>query len=258
MTARGAISPSRGAGRPCDPGAPNGQIRSDEPNLLAGDGAATAGWRSHAGKKRSSRNGSPASSPTASAQRNSPGRGAIACGKAGGRDRQACGSAPGQARCRRRRQRRSCSGSGHGGQVIRLTRLGTFLGSHARQHRRRLRRHRHQPALRVPRGAARRFGRPWQPGRDHIGVVPRETVLGVLSLIVWALILVVTIKYVLILLRADNNGEGGTLSLMALAQRVLGRRAAAHRDARHRSARPCSTATASSRPPSRCCRPWKA
>ena len=44
-----------------------------------------------------------------------------------------------------------------------------------------------------------------------------------LSLIFWALILVVTLKYVLILLRADNNGEGGTLSLMALAQRALGR-----------------------------------
>jgi KUP system potassium uptake protein len=54
-------------------------------------------------------------------------------------------------------------------------------------------------------------------------VVPRETVLGVLSLIVWALLIVVTAKYVLILLRADNNGEGGTLSLMALAQRALGR-----------------------------------
>ncbi|MFO1148745.1 MAG: potassium transporter Kup [Alsobacter sp.] len=51
--------------------------------------------------------------------------------------------------------------------------------------------------------------------------VPREVVLGVLSLIVWALLLVVTAKYVLILLRADNSGEGGTLSLMALAQRTL-------------------------------------
>jgi KUP system potassium uptake protein len=49
-------------------------------------------------------------------------------------------------------------------------------------------------------------------------------VLGILSLIVWALILIVTVKYVLILLRADNNGEGGTLALMALAQRALGRR----------------------------------
>jgi KUP system potassium uptake protein len=49
-------------------------------------------------------------------------------------------------------------------------------------------------------------------------------VLGVLSLILWSLIVVVTIKYVLLLLRADNNGEGGTLSLMALGQRALGRR----------------------------------
>jgi KUP system potassium uptake protein len=49
-------------------------------------------------------------------------------------------------------------------------------------------------------------------------------VLGVLSLILWSLIVVVTVKYVLILLRADNNGEGGTLSLTALATRALGRR----------------------------------
>jgi KUP system potassium uptake protein len=49
-------------------------------------------------------------------------------------------------------------------------------------------------------------------------------VLGVLSLILWALLIVVTTKYVLLLLRADNNGEGGTLSLMALGQRALGRR----------------------------------
>ncbi len=56
------------------------------------------------------------------------------------------------------------------------------------------------------------------------GPVTREVVLGVLSMILWALIVVVTIKYVLILLRADNNGEGGTLSLTALATRALGRR----------------------------------
>jgi KUP system potassium uptake protein len=55
------------------------------------------------------------------------------------------------------------------------------------------------------------------------GLVSRGTVLGVLSLILWALILVVTVKYVLILLRADNNGEGGTLTLMALALRAVGR-----------------------------------
>src|SRR5271169_4653956 len=51
----------------------------------------------------------------------------------------------------------------------------------------------------------------------------RGIVLGVVSLIVWALIIVVTLKYVLILLRADNNGEGGTLTLMALASRAVGR-----------------------------------
>src|SRR5947209_11648499 len=52
--------------------------------------------------------------------------------------------------------------------------------------------------------------------------VSPQAVLGVLSLILWALIIVVTLKYVLILLRADNNGEGGTLALMALAQRAVG------------------------------------
>ncbi|HEV2897305.1 MAG TPA: potassium transporter Kup [Pseudaminobacter sp.] len=48
--------------------------------------------------------------------------------------------------------------------------------------------------------------------------VTRTDVLGVLSLIVWALTLIVTIKYVVFVLRADNKGEGGTLSLMALAR----------------------------------------
>jgi KUP system potassium uptake protein len=55
------------------------------------------------------------------------------------------------------------------------------------------------------------------------GLPERGLILGVLSLILWALILIVSVKYVLILMRADNNGEGGTLSLMALAQRGLQR-----------------------------------
>jgi KUP system potassium uptake protein len=58
------------------------------------------------------------------------------------------------------------------------------------------------------------------------GAVTSQAVLGVLSLILWALIIVVTLKYVVILLRADNNGEGGTLALMALAQRGVTRGAA--------------------------------
>ena len=53
------------------------------------------------------------------------------------------------------------------------------------------------------------------------GPITENAVLSVLSLILWSLILVVTLKYVVILLRADNNGEGGTLSLTALAFRAL-------------------------------------
>ena len=45
-------------------------------------------------------------------------------------------------------------------------------------------------------------------------------VMGILSLIFWSLILVVTIKYVTLIMRADNRGEGGILALMALAQRA--------------------------------------
>ena len=57
------------------------------------------------------------------------------------------------------------------------------------------------------------------------GIAPNDAaVFGILSLIIWALLLVVTAKYVLILLRADNKGEGGTLALMALASRSLVRR----------------------------------
>jgi KUP system potassium uptake protein len=59
-------------------------------------------------------------------------------------------------------------------------------------------------------------------GPQHQELV-RMTVLGVVSLILWALVITVTLKYVVILLRADNNGEGGTLTLMALASRAVGR-----------------------------------
>jgi KUP system potassium uptake protein len=54
------------------------------------------------------------------------------------------------------------------------------------------------------------------------GVVNELAVLGVVSLVFWALLLIVTLKYVVFLMRADNKGEGGTLALMALAQRALG------------------------------------
>ncbi|MES2343804.1 MAG: potassium transporter Kup [Pseudomonadota bacterium] len=49
-------------------------------------------------------------------------------------------------------------------------------------------------------------------------------VFGVVSLVFWALLLIVTLKYTALVMRADNRGEGGTLALMALAQNALGRR----------------------------------
>ncbi len=55
---------------------------------------------------------------------------------------------------------------------------------------------------------------------DFTGLKPvQEDVLGILSLITWALIIVVTLKYVLVVMRADNRGEGGVLALMALVSR---------------------------------------
>src|SRR5246500_5068387 len=58
------------------------------------------------------------------------------------------------------------------------------------------------------------------------GEATPAAVMGVTSLILWALVIVVTLKYVVVLLRADNHGEGGTLALMALAQRAVTRGAA--------------------------------
>lgn len=45
-------------------------------------------------------------------------------------------------------------------------------------------------------------------------------VLGVLSMLVWALIIVVTVKYVAVTMRTDNRGEGGSFALLALIERV--------------------------------------
>lgn len=56
------------------------------------------------------------------------------------------------------------------------------------------------------------------------GSIESVEILGILSLIIWSLTIIVTIKYVIFLLRADNKGEGGILSLMALTQRTVGRR----------------------------------
>ena len=52
----------------------------------------------------------------------------------------------------------------------------------------------------------------------------RSDVVGVISLLIWTLVLLVAFKYVILVMRADNRGEGGTLSLVALVQQALGRR----------------------------------
>ncbi|WP_363349505.1 potassium transporter Kup [Methylocystis echinoides] len=58
-------------------------------------------------------------------------------------------------------------------------------------------------------------------------MLTEEAVIGAISLLIWALLFTVTLKYVLFLMRADNRGEGGTLSLMALAESSVGGRSAA-------------------------------
>lgn len=60
--------------------------------------------------------------------------------------------------------------------------------------------------------------------RIAIDEVTNNEILGILSLIIYSLTITVTIKYVIFLLRADNRGEGGILSLMALTQRAAGKR----------------------------------
>src|SRR5438132_13312552 len=58
---------------------------------------------------------------------------------------------------------------------------------------------------------------------EFTGLKPvHEDVLGILSLVTWALIIVVTLKYVLVVMRADNRGEGGVLALMAWVSRRSG------------------------------------
>jgi KUP system potassium uptake protein len=60
-----------------------------------------------------------------------------------------------------------------------------------------------------------------QQAVDAAGPFNRESVLGVLSLIFWSLTISVTLKYLTVIMRADNDGEGGILALFALAQRRL-------------------------------------
>ena len=77
----------------------------------------------------------------------------------------------------------------------------------------RLRRHRHEPALRHARMFLWRARRP----------AHAANVLGVLSLILWSLLLIISVKYLILILRADNRGEGGILALATLVSEVVRR-----------------------------------
>ena len=61
-------------------------------------------------------------------------------------------------------------------------------------------------------------------GGDHLVPLAPENVFGILSIIYWALMIIVTVKYVTLIMRAVNRGEGGILSLTALVSRGLGNR----------------------------------
>ncbi|WP_062014838.1 potassium transporter Kup [Aureimonas sp. AU4] len=63
----------------------------------------------------------------------------------------------------------------------------------------------------------------------HVGGVPSAAeIIGIVSLLIWSLVIVVTVKYVIFVLQADNQGEGGALSLMALAQKAMAKRGLRH------------------------------
>ena len=57
----------------------------------------------------------------------------------------------------------------------------------------------------------------------HGGPLTHDAILGVASLILWALILIISLKYALLILRADNRGEGGIVALLALLLRAMPR-----------------------------------
>ena len=78
--------------------------------------------------------------------------------------------------------------------------------------------------------------------------ITTDNVFGVVSLIFWSVMIIVTLTYVTLVMRADNDGEGGIMALITLLRRWAGARSRAHRDvagrARTSSVPRCSSATA--------------
>ena len=87
----------------------------------------------------------------------------------------------------------------------------------------------------------------FNPGDPHPVPVTDTNVYGVVSLIFWSVMIIVTLTYVTLVMRADNNGEGGIMALITLLRRVDRHPGPAHRvdagRARACSARHCSSAT---------------
>ncbi len=89
------------------------------------------------------------------------------------------------------------------------------------------------------------------------GAVTEEAVMGFLSLIFWGLMLIVTVKYVMFIMRADHDGEGGILTLMSLARQNVGATLSRIIVLAGLTGGAFFTATALSRRPSQCCLPLR-
>src|SRR6476469_7966490 len=59
----------------------------------------------------------------------------------------------------------------------------------------------------------------FNPSDPHPVAVTRDSVFGIVSLIFWSVTLIVTVTYVLLVMRADNDGEGGIMALISLLRR---------------------------------------
>ena len=87
----------------------------------------------------------------------------------------------------------------------------------------------------------------FNPARPAPGADLRDNVYGIVSLIFWSVMIIVTLTYVSLVMRADNDGEGGIMALITLLRRWIARVVAGPRRSWRRSAssvRHCSSATA--------------
>jgi K+ transporter len=95
-------------------------------------------------------------------------------------------------------------------------------------------------------------------GSGHVPFTP-DNIYGILSIFFWTLTVIVSLKYVVLVLRADNNGEGGLIAMLALASQAVKDKPRLRKVllAVGISAPRCFMATASLPRPSRCCPRWR-